>query len=519
MKHSGWASWRQSLAMMLGFWLASILLADWFFHRQPIGWTMGAYVFVLWTGIMMRNVWAGKSRPGRLLGLGLLGLAMAILEEPGAIAIMLAIPGLIMLSMTARGDWSSRLGVWFLRWLKFGSLGWLQFLRDSRLVRRWQKGHRALRRWRVLALAGRWLIPVGLACFFVLMLGLANAVIAMWLRLLRHFVWNMIKDLPAYLPSPGRGLLWVLAAIWVWALLRLHYRRRPDPEPAEILPPQPPRTLTYPNFVVRCLLLFNLVFLVQNLLDVAFLVGGEAVLPQGVSHAQYAHRGAYPLIATALLAALFVLIAFRAGRRTPEMARARRLVYAWLGQNIFLTGSALWRLSLYIQTFTLTRLRVAAFVWMLLIALGLALIIWRIVQARTNAWMMKGNLIALIAVLYCCAFVDFDGFIANFNVGYCAEVSGNRKAPKLDLYYLEHLGPEALPALARLRQAARGQAVADRAFRVGRRLSARLEANQGNWRARTWRRQRLRRAAAEFPEMPVVLAAEGRPLKDDSRQD
>ena len=104
MKHSGWASWRQSLAMMLGFWLASILLADWFFYRQPIGWTMGAYVFVLWTGIMMRNVWAGKSRPGRLLGLGLLGLAMAMLEEPGAIAIMLAIPGLIMLSMTAHGD-------------------------------------------------------------------------------------------------------------------------------------------------------------------------------------------------------------------------------------------------------------------------------------------------------------------------------------------------------------------------------------------------------------------------------
>jgi hypothetical protein len=32
--------------------------------------------------------------------------------------------------------------------------------------------------------------------------------------------------------------------------------------------------------------------------------------------AEYAHRGAYPLIVTALLAALFVLIAFRQGSET-----------------------------------------------------------------------------------------------------------------------------------------------------------------------------------------------------------
>ena len=54
----------------------------------------------------------------------------------------------------------------------------------------------------------------------------------------------------------------------------------------------------------------------QTGLDLAYLWGGLA-LPDGMSHAEYAHRGAYPLVVTALLAAGFVLIAMR-----PERARA-----------------------------------------------------------------------------------------------------------------------------------------------------------------------------------------------------
>ena len=37
-----------------------------------------------------------------------------------------------------------------------------------------------------------------------------------------------------------------------------------------------------------------------------YLTGGRR-LPRGISFVEYAHRGSYPLIATALLAAAFVL--------------------------------------------------------------------------------------------------------------------------------------------------------------------------------------------------------------------
>ena len=66
--------------------------------------------------------------------------------------------------------------------------------------------------------------------------------------------------------------------------------------------------------------LFQAVFALQNGLDLAFLWSG-APLPDGMTLAEYAHRGAYPLIATALLAGLFVLVTLRPGaptRRNPR---------------------------------------------------------------------------------------------------------------------------------------------------------------------------------------------------------
>ena len=47
----------------------------------------------------------------------------------------------------------------------------------------------------------------------------------------------------------------------------------------------------------RSLILFNALFALQTVLDLTYLWGG-ASLPDGMSHAEYAHRGAYPLIAT-----------------------------------------------------------------------------------------------------------------------------------------------------------------------------------------------------------------------------
>ena len=94
------------------------------------------------------------------------------------------------------------------------------------------------------------------------------------------------------------GSRWVGMAMLLWPLLD-----RKIPEPL-VLPSTGTEKL--PNFginrasVLRALVLFNVVIGFQTGVDFSILVGG-AELPAGMSYASYAHRGAYPLLATALL--------------------------------------------------------------------------------------------------------------------------------------------------------------------------------------------------------------------------
>ena len=167
--------------------------------------------------------------------------------------------------------------------------------------------------------------------------------------------------------------------------------------------------------ILRSLILFNLLFAVQTVLDVIYL-WGNAALPADITYAAYAHRGAYPLIVTALLAAGFVLIAMKPGGPAERSPVIRPLVYLWVAQNVMLVISSILRLDLYVQIYLLTYWRIAAFVWMLLVAIGLVLIVARIALRRSDEWLIRANLITLISTLYICSLVNFAAIIADYNV-------------------------------------------------------------------------------------------------------
>jgi hypothetical protein len=198
--------------------------------------------------------------------------------------------------------------------------------------------------------------------------------------------------------------------------------------------------------VLRSLILFNLLFAAQSILDAIYL-WGHAALPAELNYAGYAHRGAYPLIVTALLAGAFVLVAMRPGGPAENSRVVRPLVYLWVAQNVLLVASSILRLDLYVQIYLLTYWRIAAFVWMVLVALGLLLIVARIVLGRPNDWLIGANLITLTAVLYVCSLVNFAGLIADYNVSHSREAGG--KGVQIDTNYLSQLGPQALPAIER----------------------------------------------------------------------
>ena len=179
--------------------------------------------------------------------------------------------------------------------------------------------------------------------------------------------------------SIARLFFWLLVTLLVWSLLR---------PPRSVLAPRLqgdgplPLPGVSPASIALSLAAFNLLFALQNGLDIAFLWSG-APLPGDLTLADYAHRGAYPLIATALLAALFVLLTLRPGTPTGESPLVRALVYVWIAQNVVLVASTMLRTFDYIESYSLTRLRIAALVWMALVAIGLILICVRLWRRKT----------------------------------------------------------------------------------------------------------------------------------------
>jgi len=147
------------------------------------------------------------------------------------------------------------------------------------------------------------------------------------------------------------------------------------------------------------LIVFNIIFAVENVLDLRYLPHSRN-LPAGMTYKEYVHRGAYPLIAAALLAGAFVLVTFRPGSSTERSPAARRMVYFWIAQTVLLTLSAAWRLYRYVQMSELTRLRVASGIWFALVASGLIYIVWRIVQRKSNTWLVNLNAITALLLLY-----------------------------------------------------------------------------------------------------------------------
>jgi hypothetical protein len=329
-----------------------------------------------------------------------------------------------------------------------------------------------------------WFIPVVLGSIFVFLFVSANPLLEKWVSVIN----------PGSYLNVGRVLFWGLALSAVWPFIHVWWRSRA--EMASVLTDvdrseQDTRS-SGADFlgvatILRSLLLFNLLFAVQTVLDMLYL-WGNVTLPADISYASYAHRGAYPLILTALLAAGFVLAAMKPGGAADRSRVIRPLVYLWVAQNVLLVASSILRLDLYVQIYLLTWWRVAAFIWMGLVACGLLLIVARIVLNRSDEWLIRANLITLTATLYVCSLINFAAVIADYNVSHSREASG--KGVTIDMNYLMRLGPQALPAIDRA-IALRG---ADPSL-VSRRdsLVEQQRKDMASWRAWGFRSWRLRR--------------------------
>jgi hypothetical protein len=410
-------------------------VADVLFYGHKLGLSIALFAVALIAGTLTTNRAPPDRRRVVQACLILVAGIIPVVEDLNALSfLLLALALLISVPLLTTPE---TIGLWTP----------LRALRDLLLIGSWRLIPDAARAFHGPSLTRGflvWLVPLAFGSLFVLLFASANPLIAHWLDQIRP---GEIMSQMAW----QRILFWFAELSLIWPFIHLRWRTKNVAIDAPVAEPGPISSdldiLFSPPTILRSLILFNLLFAVESILDIVYLWAGAA-LPDGISYAVYAHRGAYPLIVTALLAAGFVLIAIRRSSTGTETTLVRALLYVWVGQNVMLVLSSILRLKLYMDIYLLTYWRLAAMIWMGLVAVGLILIIVRVALDRSHGWLIRMNLIALLATLYVCALVNFDAVIAGYNVGHSREAGG--VGVDLDGAYLASLGPQAIPALAQL---------------------------------------------------------------------
>ncbi len=431
---------------------ALVATTDLLFYRSPTGGPVFALFFALLvTAAGLANPLRADRR--RRVAAGLLAVAAlaAVLADGGPLSIFVGWAGCMAAIVTIAAPslvWETLL--WRVAKLPF--VGWWRLPRDLVVARRADR-----RRVRLAFDPNDWIFPVALSLVFGALFVSANPVLELGLT------WLDPRDLLAGI-TWGRGLFWGAAAALAWPVLRLG-------RTARLAPPASTRAAGSAlglglGTATRTLIACNAVFALQTATDLGYLWAGVG-LPAGMTHAEYAHRGAYPLMVAAVAAAGLVLATLKGGE-AEKVPMLRRLLAAFVGQGLMLVVSSILRLDLYVAAHSLTLWRLAALAWMGLVAFGFATILVRILAGRSNRWLKTVNAAAAALVLWGWSFVDDVDLVARYNLAHAAEVAGS--GPKLDFDYLISLGPAAIPALDARRDVLARRAVStDRTAPMGQR--------------------------------------------------
>jgi hypothetical protein len=466
-----------------------VALADWLLYRHRFGGNLGLFALALTMAAILAHpaIRHDRRAVAAVTAASLFGVVQ--LESPSALAWVLFWAALMVAVLSSRAPAGENAWRWFRRVAVVPVAGLVRPNRDLLKISERLK----LPRLRFVKIASAVVLPIAGGVVFFGLFSAANPMIG---YVLEHL------SLPSV--DMGRGLFWSIALVLAWSVLRpRHLRLRPAR--AQLSKPSDRLEISTLSMTLS-LIVFNAVFALQNGLDIAFLWSG-AGLPAGMSLADYAHRGAYTLIVSALLAGAFVILAL-----DPQSANSRRpsiriLVVLWVAQTILLVASSVLRTLDYVNAYSLTRLRIAALIWMGLVAVGLALICWRLVRAKSSSWLINANVLAAGLVLTACSVVDLGAVTARWNIGHARELGA--AGPELDVCYLESLGDSALIPLAELEQRPLPGTLDRRVALARYTVQTDLEQRDKDWRSWTGRNLRRMARAAQLPANRAALAKPG----------
>ncbi len=200
----------------------------------------------------------------------------------------------------------------------------------------------------------------------------------------------------------------------------------------------------------------NVVFLAANTADALYLWANTA-LPEELTLAEFVHEGTANLVASTIIAGIVLALIFRQDRAITTSPWMTGLALLWIAQNLVLVSSVILRISIYVDGYGLSLLRLYLVLSLLLIAVGFVLVAIGIVKQRSTGWIVGGVIIATCAAVFGLQFWDARAHVARTNFALAKEWKiTHTNHLYIDASYLASLGPSAYPTLVDLAGGAEG---------------------------------------------------------------
>ena len=277
---------------------------------------------------------------------------------------------------------------------------------------------------------------VGLPALALLAFGtifiLANPDLVTFVSKRLEVIATMLREwLAAF--APLEVLFWIAAG---WISVGLIRPARANGEqaasdeaalPAEHAPA--PLLSAFRNTLLTVITLFA-VYLVFEFRTLWFREFPEEFYYTGRVH-KYAHEGAAWLtLALAMATAVLSLIFRGATLNDPRLPALKRLAWLWSLENALLAITVYNRLMIYIGFNGMTRMRLVGLFGITCVAVGFALVVWKIAFHKRFLWLLRRHLWTVATAIYLFALIPVDAMVHRYNV---SRILAGDPAPSVQL--------------------------------------------------------------------------------------
>lgn len=189
-----------------------------------------------------------------------------------------------------------------------------------------------------------------------------------------------------------------------------------------------------------------LLFVVAVFIQARYLFGGGAnISDYGYTYSEYARRGFFEIVAVSFMT-MSLVVGLKIITKRDSLQQEnyfRGLNASIIGLTLILLVGAFERLSIYVDAYGFTRLRLETRVFIVWLSLLFLVLIYDLFQPKLK-WFWVGAIVVTLGYVMTLNVMNEDRFIANYNI------DRFERTGKIDIYYLTALSDDAIPVIVPL---------------------------------------------------------------------